>query len=44
LPKGGAVGYSPDEKALQGGGRGQLGEGGAGNEISLNDRNKSRSK
>ena len=29
LPKGGAVGYSPDEKALQGGGGRQLGEGGA---------------
>src|SRR6184192_3999091 len=28
LPKGGAVGYSPDEKALQGGGR-QLGAGSA---------------
>ena len=28
LPKGGAVGYSPDEKALQGGGK-QLGAGGA---------------
>jgi ethanolamine utilization protein EutM len=27
LPKNGQVGYSPDEKALQGGGAGQLGEG-----------------
>ena len=27
LPKGGATGYSPDEKALQGGGSRQLGEG-----------------
>ena len=44
LPKG--VGYSPDEKALQGGSRGQLGAGGAnaGNEISVNDRNKTRTK
>src|SRR5256885_16043243 len=32
LPKGGAVGYSPDEKALQGGGGRQLGAGEAGNE------------
>jgi len=29
LPKGGAVGYSPDEKALQGGSGKQLGSGGA---------------
>ncbi len=45
LPKG--VGYSPDEKAIQGGGsRGQLGAGGAnaGNEISVNDRNKTKTK
>jgi ethanolamine utilization protein EutM len=43
LPHG--VGYSPDEKALQGGGgRGQLGAGEAGSEISANDRNKSRNK
>ena len=42
LPKG--VGYSPDEKVLQGGGRGQLGAGDAGSEISLNERNKSRTK
>ncbi len=42
LPKG--VGYSPDEKAVQGGSRGQLGAGEARNEISVNDRNKSRTK
>jgi ethanolamine utilization protein EutM len=30
LPKGGAVGYSPDEKAIQGGGGKQLGSGDAG--------------
>ena len=30
LPKGGKVGYSPDEKALQGGGERQLGAGEAG--------------
>ena len=30
LPKGGAVGYSPDEKAIKGGGQGQLGAGEAG--------------
>jgi ethanolamine utilization protein EutM len=43
LPHG--VGYSPDEKALQGGGgRGQLGAGEAGSEISANDRSKSRNK
>mgnify|MGYP002781293506 CR=1 FL=1 len=41
LPKG--VGYSPDEKALQGGGR-QLGEGTGGSEISANDRTRSRNK
>ena len=42
LPKG--VGYSPDEKVLGGTSRGQLSEGGAGNEISINDRNKTRNK
>ena len=42
LPKG--VGYSPDEKAVQGGSRGQLGAGEARNEISVNERNKSRTK
>jgi len=30
LPKGGAVGYSPDEKAIQGGGGRQLGSGNPG--------------
>lgn len=44
LPKGGAVGYSPDEKAIGGGSRGQLGEGDSENQISANDRNKSRNK
>ena len=42
LPKG--VGYSPDEKALGGTSRGQLGAGEAGSEISTDDRNKSRNK
>lgn len=44
LPKG--VGYSPDEKALQGGGsRGQLGEGGGEGNIPANrDNSKSRNK
>ncbi len=45
LPKGGNVGYSPDEKAIGGGdSRGQLGAGETGNEISANDRTKSRNK
>ena len=44
LPKGGATGYSPDEKAIGGAARGQLGAGGAGSEISANDRSKSRTK
>ena len=45
LPKGGAVGYSPDEKAIGGASRGQLGEGGGGgSEISANDRSKARNK
>jgi microcompartment protein CcmL/EutN len=44
LPHG--VGYSPDEKALQGGGggRGQLGSGEAGSEISANDKSRTRNK
>ena len=42
LPKG--IGYSPDEKALGGTSRGQLGAGEAGSEISTDDRNKSRNK
>jgi ethanolamine utilization protein EutM len=44
LPKGGNIGYSPDEKAIGGGSRGQLGEGNEGNQISANDRSKSRNK
>ena len=44
LPKGGATGYSPDEKAIGGGSRGQLGAGEAGSEISANDRSKSKNK
>jgi len=37
LPQGGRTGYSPDEKALQGGGgaRGQLGSGTAGDEANV---------
>ena len=42
LPKG--IGYSPDEKALGGTSRGQLGAGEAGSEISTDDRSKSRNK
>ncbi len=42
LPKG--VGYSPDEKAISGGSRGQLGAGNAGSEISANDKSKSKNK
>ena len=44
LPKGGNVGYSPDEKAIGGGSRSQLGEGNGENQISANDRTKSRNK
>jgi ethanolamine utilization protein EutM len=44
LPKGGAVGYSPDEKAIGGGSSRQLSSGEGGSEISANDRSKSRNK
>jgi ethanolamine utilization protein EutM len=45
LPKGGNIGYSPDEKALQGGGSRQLSSGDAGSgAISANDKTKSRNK
>ena len=44
LPKGGAVGYSPDEKAIGGGSRGQIGQGNGEDQISANDRTKSRNK
>ena len=44
LPKGGNVGYSPDEKAIGGGSRGQLGQGNGEDQISANDRSKSRNK
>lgn len=44
LPKGGAVGFSPDEKAIGGGSSRQLGEGDAGGAISANDRSKTRNK
>jgi ethanolamine utilization protein EutM len=44
LPKGGSVGYSPDEKAIGGGSSRQLGEGGSGGEISANDRSRTRNK
>lgn len=43
LPKGGNVGYSPDEKSLQGGGR-QLSSGQANVSTSDNDKTKNRSK
>ncbi len=42
LPQG--VGYSPDEKALAGGSRGQLGAGSAESEIAVSDRSKSKNK
>src|SRR5438045_8304960 len=45
LPKGGASGFSPDEKALQGGGGRQLGAGPAGSETTgSTEGNKSRNK
>lgn len=44
LPKGGATGYSPDEKAIGGSSRGQLGAGDANSEISANDRTKTRNR
>jgi microcompartment protein CcmL/EutN len=44
LPKGGNTGYSPDEKAIGGGSRGQLGAGSEDNQISANDRTKSKNK
>jgi ethanolamine utilization protein EutM len=45
LPKNGATGYSPDEKAIGGGSsRGQLGAGDANSEIPANDRSRSRNK
>ena len=46
LPKGGATGYSPDEKAIGGAdNRGQLGAGeSGGSEISANDRSRTRNK
>jgi microcompartment protein CcmL/EutN len=44
LPKGGRVGYSPDEKALKGSGERQLASGDAGGAISANDKTRSRTK
>ena len=45
LPKGGKVGYSPDEKALQGGGGRQLGAGEAGGSAASSlQGNKSKTK
>ncbi len=44
LPKGGAVGVSPDEKAIGGASRGQLGEGSGSGAISANDKSKTRNK
>lgn len=44
LPKGGATGYSPDEKAIGGASRGQLGAGSDEGQISANDRSKSKNK
>jgi microcompartment protein CcmL/EutN len=42
LPKG--VGYSPDEKAIQGGSRGQIGAGNANSAIATDERNKAKTK
>lgn len=42
LPKGGAVGYSPDEKTIGGASSRQLGEGGASSAISANDKSRTR--
>lgn len=45
LPKGGTVGVSPDEKALQGGGDRQLSSGGAGSSSAIsNEGNKIKTK
>ena len=45
LPRSGRVGYSPDERALQGGGGGQLGEGDGGRAIqSAKDSSKDKAK
>ncbi len=44
LPKGGKVGFSPDEKAIQSGGDRQLGAGETGTGITANDRSRSRTK
>lgn len=44
LPKGGRVGYSPDEKALKGGGERSLSSGGGDNSITADDKTRSRNK
>src|SRR5712675_697183 len=46
LPANGRIGFSPDERSLQGGGRGQLGEGDQGRSLSAGtrDANKERAK
>lgn len=45
LPKGGNIGYSPDEKAIGGGSRGQLGEGNANDSTTnVSQGNKSKTK
>jgi ethanolamine utilization protein EutM len=45
LPRNGRTGYSPDERAVQGGGQGQLGEGDQGRSLqSSREGNKERSK
>jgi hypothetical protein len=45
LPKGGATGYSPDEKAIGGGGsRGQLGAGNNDDQLSASEKTKSKNK
>jgi len=46
LPANGRIGFSPDERALQGSGRGQLGEGDQGRSLSAStrDANKERAK
>ncbi len=45
LPKGGTVGLSPDEKALQGGGGKQLSSGGAGSSAAIsNEDSKTKTK
>lgn len=44
LPKGGNIGFSPDEKAVRGGGERQIGSGDTSGAISANDKTRQRTK